>query len=217
MITANDVIATLKSLKRKIDKETGKEHNNISEGVETLILGFGSGSAEAWDGVIYVDGEIEKDVTDYYEEGRQAGLDEADRIIYGAFILKNTLTLVIEDNVILSEPAGVYANFYDGTEYRKELINSLEIRTDGELVVIKNYDLTKTLKYSASSGLWCWSNGNNEGELPDAIGRIIEFTEPVTTASGLFNAFDDITGTDIEETILLMVEQRLINVSEEGM
>lgn len=217
MITANDVIATLKSLKRKIDKETGKEHNSISEGVETLILGYGSGSTETWDGVIYVDGDIAKDVTDYYEEGRQAGLDEADRIIYGAFILNDGLTPCVEQTVILSEPAGVYANFYNGSAYEKELIHSFAINPSGNLVVITNYNSTKTVTYSYTDGVWLYSSGGSTGELPDEIGKIIEFSEPVVVASALFEAFDEISSTDIENTIVTMVDERLINVSEEGM
>ena len=217
LITANDVKAVLRSLIQKINKETGKEHATKSEGVETLVLGYGTGESEPWDGKIYVNGEIIKDVKDYYEEGRQAGLDEAGRIIYGAFILDAVQTPVVAEVVMLSDPLYVYANFYDGSAYQKERISSMTISPSGELVSIYNFDKSKFLKYIESEGAWSYGSGSKNGELPDAIGRIIEFTEPVAVASGLFNAFDDISSTNIEDTIVSMVEQRLINVAEEGM
>lgn len=216
-ITANEVKATLRSLLAKINKETGIEHSTISEGVQTLVLRYGSGDTEDWDGVIYINGEVTKDVTDYYEEGRQAGLNEAGRIIYGAFILDAVQRPAVSEVAMLSDPIYVYANFYDGTSYTKEQISSLTISPSGELVSIYNYNRTKYLKYIQSDGAWSYGSGSKVGELPDAIGRIIEFTEPVAVASGLFNAFDDISSTNIEDTIVAMVEQRLINVAEEGM
>lgn len=217
MITANEVKATLRSLLAKINKETGKDHANLSEAVQTLVLGYGSGDSEVWDGVIYINGEVEKDVTDYYEEGREAGLNEAGRIIYGAFILNATQSPAVDEIVMLSDPIYVYANFYDGVSYTKEQISSLTIAPSGELVSIYNFDRTKFLKYIQSDGAWSYGTISKNGELPDAIGRIIEFTEPVAVAAGLFNAFDDISSTNIENTIVAMVEQRLINVAEEGM
>lgn len=217
IITANKVIDTLSSLKKKINKETGIEHANISKGVETLILGYRTGDIEDWDGKIYINGEIAKDVTDYYEEGRLAGLEEAGRIIYGAFILNAVQSPAVSESYALTEPGTVYANFWDGSSYSKELIYSLTISPSGELVSIYNLNQTKQIRYLASEGAWSWRNGSREGELPDAIGRIIEFTEPVTVSSGLFDAFDDISSTDIESTIITMVQQRLINVAEEGM
>lgn len=217
MITADQVKATLRSLLFKINKETGKQHGNISEGVQTLVLGYRTGDIEDWDGVIRVNGEVEKDVKDYFEEGRQVGLNEAGRIIYGAFILNAVQRPAVDEVVMLSEPLYVYANFYDGSSYNKEVVNSLTISPSGELVSIYNYNRTKFLKYIESDGAWSYGSGSKNGELPDAIGRIIEFTEPVSVAAGLFNAFDDISSTDIESTIVSMVEQRLINVSEEGM
>lgn len=217
MITADQVKATLRSLLFKINKETGLKHQNISEGVQTLVLGYRTGDIEDWDGVIRVNGEVEKDVKDYFEEGRQAGLNEAGRIIYGAFILDAVQRPAVDEVVMLSEPLYVYANFYDGSSYSKEVVNSLTISPSGELVSIYNYNRTKFLKYIESDGAWSYGSGSKNGELPDAIGRIIEFTEPVSVAAGLFDAFDDISSTDIESTIVSMVEQRLINVSEEGM
>lgn len=217
MITANEVKATLRSLLAKINKETGVEHSNLSEAVQTLVLGYGSGDVENWDGVVYINGEIVEGVRDYYEEGRQAGLNEAGRIIYGAFILDAVQKPAAREVVMLSDPLYVYANFYDGTRYTKEQISSLTISPSGELVSIYNYDRTKYLKYIQSDGAWSYGAGSKSGELPDAIGRIIEFTEPVAVAAGLFNAFDDISSTNIEDTIVAMVEQRLINVAEEGM
>lgn len=216
-ITANEVKTTLRSLLAKINKETGIEHDNLSEAIQTLVLGYRTGDVQDWDGIIYVNGEVIKDVTDYYEEGRQAGLDEAGRIIYGAFILDAVQSPAVSEVVMLSDPIYVYANFYDGTSYTKEQISSLTISPSGELVSIYNYNRTKYLKYIQSDGAWSYGSGSKTGELPDAIGRIIEFTEPVAVASGLFNAFDDISSTNIEDTIVAMVEQRLINVAEEGM
>lgn len=216
-ITANEVKTTLRSLLAKINKETGIEHDNLSEAIQTLVLGYRTGDVQDWDGIIYVNGEVIKDVTDYYEEGRQAGLDEAGRIIYGAFILDAVQSPAVSELVMLSDPIYVYANFYDGTSYTKEQISSLTISPSGELVSIYNYNRTKYLKYIQSDGAWSYGSGSKTGELPDAIGRIIEFTEPVAVASGLFNAFDDISSTNIEDTIVAMVEQRLINVAEEGM
>ena len=217
MITANEVKATLRSLLAKINKETGIEHSNLSEAVQTLVLGYGKGNAEQWDGIVYVNGEIVEGVRDYYEEGREAGLNEAGRIIYGAFILDAVQKPAVSEVAMLSDPLYVYANFYDGTRYTKEQISSLTISPSGELVSIYNYDRTKFLKYIQSDGAWSYGAGSKSGELPDAIGRIIEFTEPVAVAAGLFNAFDDISSTNIEDTIVAMVEQRLINVAEEGM
>lgn len=217
MTTAKEVISTLTSLRAKINSATKKEHATISEGVETLVLGYGRGESEPWDGKIYVNGEIEKDVKDYYEEGRQAGLNEAGRIIYGAFILDAVQRPAVSEVVMLSDPIYVYANFYDGSSYTKEQVSSLTISPSGELVSIYNYNRTKFLKYIESEGAWSYGSGSKNGELPDAIGRIIEFTEPVAVAAGLFNAFDDISSTNIEDTIVSMVEQRLINVAEEGM
>lgn len=216
-ITANEVKTTLRSLLAKINKATGIEHDNLSEAIQTLVLGYRTGDVQDWDGIIYVNGEVIKDVTDYYEEGRQAGLDEAGRIIYGAFILDAVQSPAVSEVVMLSDPIYVYANFYDGTSYTKEQISSLTISPSGELVSIYNYNRTKYLKYIQSDGAWSYGSGSKTGELPDAIGRIIEFTEPVAVASGLFNAFDDISSTNIEDTIVAMVEQRLINVAEEGM
>ena len=217
MITANEVKATLRSLLAKINKETGVEHSNLSEAVQTLVLNYGSGDTETWDGVIYINGEVVDSVLDYYEAGREAGLNEAGRIIYGAFILDATQTPAVSEVAMLSDPLYVYANFYDGTKYTKEQVSSLTIAPSGELVSIYNFDRTKSLKYIQSDGAWSYGAGSKNGELPDAIGRIIEFTEPVAVAAGLFNAFDDISSTNIEDTIVAMVEQRLINVAEEGM
>ena len=219
-ITVNEVMTTLNSLLSKINKATAKKgikNDTISQGVETLILGYSTGDTEDWDGTIRVNGEVIKDVTDYYEEGRQAGLNEAGRIIYGAFILDAVQRPAVSEIAMLSDPIYVYANFYDGTSYSKEQISSLTISPSGELVSIYNYNRTKYLKYIESDGAWSYGSGSKEGELPDAIGRIIEFTEPVAVAAGLFNAFDDISSTNIEDTIVAMVEQRLINVAEEGM
>ena len=217
MITADDVKAVLRSLLSKINRETGIEHSNISEGVETLVLGYNAGDVEDFDGTIIVNGEPIKDYTDYYEEGRQAGLSEAGRIIYGAFILDEAQSPAVSETVILSEPLYVYANFYNGLEYTKERIHSLTVSPSGELVSIYNYDKSKFIKYLEKDGKWtCGYDGNVE-DLPDAIGRIIEFTEPVAVASALFDAFDDISSTNIEDTVVSMVDQRLINVSEEGM
>ena len=126
-------------------------------------------------------------------------------------------TPVVAEVVMLSDPLYVYANFYDGSAYQKERISSMTISPSGELVSIYNFDKSKFLKYIESEGAWSYGSGSKNGELPDAIGRIIEFTEPVAVASGLFNAFDDISSTNIEDTIVSMVEQRLINVAEEGM
>jgi hypothetical protein len=39
----------------------------------------------------------------------------------------------------------------------------------------------------------------------------------VAVAAALFNAFDDISSTNIEDTVVSMVDQRLINVSKEGL
>lgn len=217
MITAKKVLTTLRSLLGKINKETGITHRNISEGVQTLVLGYRTGDIEDWDGLIRINGEIVKDVKDYFEEGRQVGLSEAGRIIYGAFILNAAQLPAVDEVVMLSDPLYVYANFYDGSAYQKERISSLTISPSGELVSIYNYNRTKYLKYIESDGAWSYGSGSKEGELPDAIGRIIEFTEPVAVAAGLFNAFDDISSTNIEDTIVSMVEQRLINVAEEGM
>lgn len=217
MITANEVKNTLKSLLAKINKETGIEHPTISEGVETLVLGYGAGEAKDYDGKILIDGEPIKDYKDYYEEGRQAGLSEAGRIIYGAFILNATQSPVVSELSILSEPAGVYANFYNGSEYVKELIHSISLSVSEELVCIYNYDQSKYIKYLEIDGVWIYGCNDVSGELPDSIGRIIEFSEPISATSALFNAFDEISSTNIEETIVAMVEQRLINVSEEGM
>lgn len=217
MITADQVKNNLRSLLGKINKETGINHGNISEGVQTLVLGYRTGDIEDWDGSIRINGEIVKDVKDYFEEGRQAGLNEAGRIIYGAFILDAVQRPAVSEVVMLSDPIYVYANFYDGSSYTKEQISSLTISPSGELVSIYNYNRTKFLKYIESEGAWSYGSGSKNGELPDAIGRIIEFTEPVAVAAGLFNAFDDISSTNIEDTIVSMVEQRLINVAEEGM
>lgn len=217
MITADDVKTVLRSLRKKINKETGIEHSTISEGVQTLVLGYGAGDTEVWNGNIYINGEVEKDVKDYYEEGRQAGIREAGRNIYGAFILDAVQTPAVSDVVILSNPLYVYANFYNGSEYTKELISSLTISPTGELVSIYNGDKTKFLKYIESDGVWSYGYTGGEGELPDAIGRIIEFTEPVTVALGLFNAFDHISSANVADSLIAAVEQRLINVAEVGM
>lgn len=217
MITANDVLTTLRSLLSKINRETSKQHDNISEGVQTLVLGYRTGDVEDWDGKISINGEVVKDVTDYYEEGRQEGLNEAGRIIYGAFILDEAQHPAVEETVMLSEPIYVYANFYDGYQYTKEQVSSFTIAPSGELVSIYNYNRTKFIKFIESENTWTYGYSDGTGQLPDAIGRIIEFTEPVAVAAGLFNAFDDISSTDIEATIVSMVEQRLINVSREGM
>jgi hypothetical protein len=216
LTTAKEVISTLKSLRAKINSATKKEHSTISEGVETLVLGYGRGESEPWDGKIIINGEIAKDVKDYYEEGRQAGLSEAGRIIYGAFILDAVQTPVVNEVVMLIEPIYVLANFYTENGYVKETIESLTVSPSGELVSIYNFDRTKFIKYLESEGKWiCGHDGITE-DLPDAIGRIIEFTEPVAVAAALFNAFDDISSTNIEDTVVSMVDQRLINVSEEG-
>jgi hypothetical protein len=92
----------------------------------------------------------------------------------------------------------------------------LTVSPSGELVSIYNFNRSRFIKYLESEGKWiCGHDGITE-DLPDAIGRIIEFTEPVAVAAALFNAFDDISSTNIEDTIVSMVDQRLINVSEEG-
>lgn len=88
MITAKDVVANAKSLLEKINKETGKEHENLSEGVETLVLGYGVDKTEVFDGNIELEGEFEPGepkITDYYEEGKKAGVAElpnADEVKY---------------------------------------------------------------------------------------------------------------------------------------
>lgn len=217
MITADFVKKILASLLGKINKATQKNNATISEGVETLINGYRVGDIEDWDGNIKVNGEVVKDVKDYYEKGRQEGLSEAGRIIYGAFIFDAVQTSAVSETVMLSDPLYVYANFFDGEKYVKEVIKSLTIAPSGELVSIYNYNQTRFIKYSEDDGFWTWGSNAQGGELPNSIGRIIEFTEPVAVAAGLFNAFDDITSTDIEATVVAMVKERLINVSEEGM
>ena len=93
MITANELTAkkakaNIKSLLSKINEETGKEHKNLSEGFETLVLGYGSGDVEVFDGTIELEGSLdpnEPDITDYYEEGKKAGVAElvnADEVKY---------------------------------------------------------------------------------------------------------------------------------------
>lgn len=217
MITADFVKKILASLLGKINKATQKNNATISEGVETLINGYRVGDIEDWDGNIKVNGEVVKDVKDYYEEGRQEGLSEAGRIIYGAFIFDAVQTSAVSETVMLSDPLYVYANFFDGEKYVKEVIKSLTIAPSGELVSIYNYNQTRFIKYSEDDGFWTWGSNAQGGELPNSIGRIIEFTEPVAVAAGLFIAFDNITSTDIEATVVAMVKERLINVSEEGM
>ena len=87
-LTAKRAKANIKSLLDKVNKETGKEHANLSEGVETLVLGFGAGDTEDYDGTIELEGDFdpeELDVTDYYEEGKKAGVAElvnADEVKY---------------------------------------------------------------------------------------------------------------------------------------
>ena len=75
-MTANKAKANLRSLLDKVNKETGKEHSNLSDGVETLVLGYGVDKTEVFDGVIELEGEFESgepEITDYYEEGYEAG------------------------------------------------------------------------------------------------------------------------------------------------
>ena len=71
-MTANKAKANLRSLLDKVNKATGKEHANLSEGVETLVLGYGVDKTEVFDGVIELEGEFEPgepEITDYYEAG----------------------------------------------------------------------------------------------------------------------------------------------------
>ena len=201
----------------RINKETNKVHKNLSEGVETLILNYKTGNAEVWDGDIKINGVIEKDVKDYYEEGYQAGLNESGRIIYGAYILDAVQTPVTNKTVMLSEPDYVYGNFYTGTNYVKDKIGSITISPSIDLVTIKNGDESKTIKYNQSEDVWSYIAGNTSGVLPNAIGRMIEFTEPEAVDPDFFGIFDDISSTNVEGTVIEMVEQRLINVAEEGM
>ncbi len=71
-MTAKKAKANLESLLLKINNETGKEHKNLSEGVETLALGYGVDKTEVFDGVIELEGDFEPgepEITDYYEAG----------------------------------------------------------------------------------------------------------------------------------------------------
>lgn len=88
VLKAEKAKANIKSLLDKVNKETGKEHANLSEGFETLVLGFGAGETEDYDGTIELEGDFEPgelDITDYYEEGKKAGVAElvnADEVKY---------------------------------------------------------------------------------------------------------------------------------------
>lgn len=87
-LTAKKAKANIKSLLDKVNKETGKEHANLSEGVETLVLGFGTGDVEDYDGTMEFEGDLEEDepsVTDYYEKGFADGIDslpDGDAVAY---------------------------------------------------------------------------------------------------------------------------------------
>ena len=93
MTTANELTAkrakdNIKSLLDKVNKATGKEHANLSEGFETLVLGYGVDKTEVFDGNIELEGDFEPgepEITDYYEEGKKAGVAElpnADEVKY---------------------------------------------------------------------------------------------------------------------------------------
>lgn len=189
MITANEVKSTLRSLRAKINKETGKEHATIAEGVEDLVLGYGIGQGEAWDGKIYVNGEIAKDVKDYFEEGRQAGLEEAERIIIGTFVLGAKQKPVAEQVVTINDVSEVYAYFYNGSTYEKELISSITFSPADELASIYSLDRTKFLKYIESDGTWSYSNNEINGELPYGDGVIIAFSEQTLVPGNFYKTF----------------------------
>lgn len=189
MITANEVKSTLRSLRAKINKETGKEHATIAEGVEDLVLGYGIGKGDVWDGKIYVNGEIAKDVKDYFEEGRQAGLEEAERIIIGTFVLGAKQKPVAEQNVTINDVSEVYAYFYNGSTYEKELISSITFSPAEELVSIYSLDRTKFLKYIESDGAWSYSNNEINGELPYGDGVIIAFSEQTLVPGDFYKTF----------------------------
>lgn len=77
--TAKTVKANIKSLLAKANKETGKEHTNLSDAFEDLALGYGFDQTEVFDGNIELEGDFEPgepEITDYYEEGKKAGVEE---------------------------------------------------------------------------------------------------------------------------------------------
>ena len=216
MITANEVKSTLRSLRAKINKETGKEHATIAEGVEDLVLGYGIGQGEAWDGKIYVNGEIAKDVKDYFEEGRQAGINEAGKVIYGAFSLRNTFNLGTTDKFILSQPEGAYGRFYDCESYLEELIGSIEFNSDKSPVVISNQDLTKTIWYDAESNFWNWKFGEETGEITSPKAKIFEFTSPVLVSIAFFGAFISVFDVQVDDAVSAALALDFVDVSLEG-
>ena len=78
-ITAKTVKANIQSLLAKANKETDKEHTNLSDAFEDLILGYGVDQTEVFDGNIELEGDFEPGepkITDYFEEGKKAGVEE---------------------------------------------------------------------------------------------------------------------------------------------
>lgn len=75
-ITAKTVKANVQSLLAKANKETGKEHTNLSDAFEDLALGYGVDQTEVFDGNIELEGEFEPgepEITDYYQNGYDKG------------------------------------------------------------------------------------------------------------------------------------------------
>ncbi|MBR3806671.1 MAG: hypothetical protein IKJ13_07585 [Clostridia bacterium] len=87
-LTAKRAKANIKSLLAKANKETGKEHTNLTDAFEDLANGYGVDQTEVFDGNIELEGDFdseELDITDYYEEGKKAGVAElvnADEVKY---------------------------------------------------------------------------------------------------------------------------------------
>ena len=78
-VKAEAVVSKARSLLAKINQETGKEHKSLSEGFEDLALGYGVDQTEVFDGNIELEGEFEPGepkITDYFEEGKKAGVEE---------------------------------------------------------------------------------------------------------------------------------------------
>jgi hypothetical protein len=74
--TAKTVKGNIQSLLAKANKETGKEHTNLSDAFEDLILGYGVDQTEVFDGNIELEGEFEPGepkITDYYKDGYDEG------------------------------------------------------------------------------------------------------------------------------------------------
>jgi hypothetical protein len=68
----------IEKLIQRINRRTGKNYTELTSGVKSLIAGYGSGNGDAilYDGLIEINGEPAKDVTDHYQDGYDKGYSE---------------------------------------------------------------------------------------------------------------------------------------------